>query len=273
MKLEVKKITPDMAREMLEANTHNRRLDAKTVSAYALDMKNGRWEIDSPTPITIGEDGVLKDGQHRLSAVIESGVPITFVVATVDSAVSIFDTQKVRTTNQWLRLNKGFDNNLSTPLVTGTARLHIDMGRGVKVTNTEIAEYVSKNEEEFYLMNDICRNKGVAGNAITRNVPVAHAVYCAIKCGVDVELLKEMIKTVNTGFYDKPSGSTAIVMRNQIINDLPRNMTSAEKVEVSGMFEGYIEAYVAGKALQRRGKTVKSCYSEKVYAMEAKKGV
>lgn len=270
MKLEVKKITPDMAREMLEANTHNRRLDAKTVSAYALDMKNGRWEIDSPTPITIGEDGVLKDGQHRLSAVVESGVPITFVVATVDSAVSIFDTQKVRTTNQWLRLNRGFDKSVSTPLVTGTARMHIDMGRDIKVTNTEIAEYISKNEEEFYLTNQICRS-GSNGNSITRNVAVAHAVYCAIKCGVNVDILKEMMKTVNTGFYEKPSGSTAIVMRNHIINDMPKaSYHSGDKLELSGMFEGYIEAYVAGKALQRKGRTSNKCYSERVYAMEAK---
>lgn len=64
-------IDPDLAREMLGHNTHNRNLRYRTVGAYAADMAAGKWRDNGET-IKIAVDGTVIDGQHRLSAIIES---------------------------------------------------------------------------------------------------------------------------------------------------------------------------------------------------------
>lgn len=72
-------ITPDMARELLSYNTHNRRSRSRVVSAYAADMIAGTWRWNGES-IKFGKDGVLLDGQHRLLAVIEADVPVSMLV-------------------------------------------------------------------------------------------------------------------------------------------------------------------------------------------------
>lgn len=68
-------ITPDMAKKLMLLNTKNRSLSAKTVSSYARDMADGRWPYNGD-PIRVSETKVLLDGQHRLQAIIDSGVSI-----------------------------------------------------------------------------------------------------------------------------------------------------------------------------------------------------
>lgn len=74
------KVTPDIAAEMLERNTMNRNISLKHVKNLAHAMTCGNWAENGET-IAIAEDGTLLDGQHRLWAVIESGLPIVFLVA------------------------------------------------------------------------------------------------------------------------------------------------------------------------------------------------
>jgi hypothetical protein len=75
----VELITPDLARQYLGQNTHNRNIRQGKVLAYAEDMKAGRWEMNGAS-IAFGLDGVLDDGQHRLLAVIESDIPVRMLV-------------------------------------------------------------------------------------------------------------------------------------------------------------------------------------------------
>jgi hypothetical protein len=73
-------VTPDMARELLERNTHNRKIKRANIRRYAKSMKAGRWVPNGAT-ISWGRNGVLIDGQNRLYAVIEAGVPVKFLFA------------------------------------------------------------------------------------------------------------------------------------------------------------------------------------------------
>src|SRR5688500_13425048 len=68
-------ITPQMAKDWLAANTHNRKLRDHHVVALSRDMKAGRWH-DTGTPIKFDRAGVLLDGQHRLEAIVLADVPI-----------------------------------------------------------------------------------------------------------------------------------------------------------------------------------------------------
>lgn len=75
----VERISPAKARRLLTANHHNRNLRETRVTQLANAMARGEWEMNGET-IKIAADGTLLDGQHRLQAVVESGVAIKSVV-------------------------------------------------------------------------------------------------------------------------------------------------------------------------------------------------
>lgn len=74
-------ITPEHASQLLELNNDNRSIRNRSVQRYSDAMSDGRW-LPTNDAICIGDDGRLLNGQHRLHAVIKSGVPIVAIVAT-----------------------------------------------------------------------------------------------------------------------------------------------------------------------------------------------
>ncbi|RSM66254.1 hypothetical protein DMH03_03765 [Amycolatopsis sp. WAC 01376] len=101
---QVQLIDPKIATEILRWNEGNRKLDRDTVELYAQAMKRGEWQL-SHQGIAIDIDGVLLDGQHRLAAVVRSGVSVLMlVVRGVDrSTFSVVDTGKRRSAADTLR--------------------------------------------------------------------------------------------------------------------------------------------------------------------------
>ncbi len=72
-------LTPVMAQKFLDDNTHNRRLRQKSLLRYTADMKAGRWQA-THQGISIAIDGEVIDGQHRLHAIVRSGVTVPMLV-------------------------------------------------------------------------------------------------------------------------------------------------------------------------------------------------
>jgi len=72
-------ITPELAAEWLERNTHNRPLNLALAGIYARDMLAGNWQVNGES-IKLSQSGTLLDGQHRLHAVIIAGRAIRSVV-------------------------------------------------------------------------------------------------------------------------------------------------------------------------------------------------
>ena len=83
-KLTFEFIDPDSAKELLKANDKNyRKMIASCADRYTDDMFKQRWTITTAT-IAISKSKKLLDGQHRLSAIVTSGVGIwTYVLRDV----------------------------------------------------------------------------------------------------------------------------------------------------------------------------------------------
>lgn len=69
-------VTPAFAQELLTLNTSNRNLRPRDIEAHAKLMRAGEWRPGVGQPITLSTDMVLLDGQHRLHAVVKSGVTV-----------------------------------------------------------------------------------------------------------------------------------------------------------------------------------------------------
>jgi len=73
------KITPDLAEFYLLSNTNNRPVRIHHVEALARDMKGGSYQVNGDA-IRFSSDGALLDGQHRLKAIVMSGVTLNILV-------------------------------------------------------------------------------------------------------------------------------------------------------------------------------------------------
>ena len=83
----IETITPRIASSYLELNHRNRPLRKTHIRSLAFDMINGDWQV-THQGIAFDTNGTLIDGQHRLYAIIEAGVPIKMLVTRGCSASS-----------------------------------------------------------------------------------------------------------------------------------------------------------------------------------------
>jgi hypothetical protein len=104
---------------MLQKNTDNRKPDKQRIRQYSSDMKEGRWKFTTQT-VGIGTSGRIVDGQHRLFAIVDSGVTIPcWVVFDADETTfDVIDTGKIRTGNDIWRIG-----GKPAPNVAAIARL------------------------------------------------------------------------------------------------------------------------------------------------------
>lgn len=76
---ELEEITPAIARKYLGENLVNRNLMGTYVDRLAGAMSRGEWVFNGE-PIQFDESGNLINGQHRLSAIVKSGVTLHMLV-------------------------------------------------------------------------------------------------------------------------------------------------------------------------------------------------
>lgn len=108
-------ITPAMAKEMLTYNENgellNRPCSATTVRKYAQLMKSGLWGVNgrgTSEPIIFSDKHRLLSGQHRLHAVVESGVTQRFLVVfgEPDGNFAFIDQGRRRTSSDIFAINR-----------------------------------------------------------------------------------------------------------------------------------------------------------------------
>lgn len=111
---EVQTITPAIAAKMLEGNANNRALSEGRVRGLADAMTAGEWRVAQP--IILDYNGRLVDGQHRLQAVIRSGVPTKFLVVTgvEPETFSVVDQGKNRTAVDLHHIMGGINSAIHT---------------------------------------------------------------------------------------------------------------------------------------------------------------
>jgi hypothetical protein len=127
-------VTPEMAAEWLSKSRESgrknyRKIDAVHVRKMAQDMNEDRW-ADNGDPIRVASDGLVVDGQHRLTAIMLSGKAQSMVVFSgyddelID--VRLIDTGK----NRKIATHIAAAGIPHASLVASVARLAITYQRG-----------------------------------------------------------------------------------------------------------------------------------------------
>ena len=154
-RLEIREIGPAEARELLKLNTGNYRpINESYGRKLAKDMVEGKWDLTGDTiKIT---DNLVIDGQHRLWAIIHSGVAIKTAVAwDVAADAKAIDWTKPRNVSLYLK-NLGFKHYNNVASIARFAILH-DIGKWNKPqldtyegTQNAIIEYCIKHQESLH---------------------------------------------------------------------------------------------------------------------------
>lgn len=77
------RVSPERAQRWLETrNTNNRPIVRSGVADIVNEISRGHWRDDHPSPILFDREGTLIDGQHRLMAIVEAGIPVVVRVET-----------------------------------------------------------------------------------------------------------------------------------------------------------------------------------------------
>lgn len=166
------KITPAVAKMILEQrNIQNRKIDRRRVAKYVSDMLKGEWHIHG-NGIQFNRSGQLIDGQHRLQAIIESGLSIDFMVTfgVHESAVVAIDEGRPRSNLDVARI-LGFDDVSKFGMSIGGYLLE-QMGVKAKRSRGDILRFIQTHAEAISFVTDRlqARNmtKAPIGAAIAR---------------------------------------------------------------------------------------------------------
>jgi hypothetical protein len=151
----VQVVTPSMARRWLELDAeHNRNRKPTVITRYARDMKANKWPLTGEA-IQFDYNGTLIDGKQRLNAVIEAGVPVTFLVAEgVDpDAMVVIDSGTPRTFADALSIthakNKPAVGAIVRRVLTFSQRNYMGKGASIQPTRTELMDFYHEFMEEF----------------------------------------------------------------------------------------------------------------------------
>lgn len=82
-------MTPELAQKYLDTQVRNRSLNQRWVTALTNAIKRGEWILDGNS-IKMDENGHLIDGQHRLEAVVRSGITVPMEVKSGFKPEAIF---------------------------------------------------------------------------------------------------------------------------------------------------------------------------------------
>lgn len=151
MHTQIENVTPQIAAAYLSQNTNNRPLNKGRVEAYAAAMSRGEWQFNGD-PIRFSEQGILIDGQHRLSAIVQSNAPQKMLIIRdlPQSTFKTIDVGAIRSAGDLAALVGVKNSNLAT----SGARIYLTWQQsgtmsipiGKRPTNSQIVDFVASEE-------------------------------------------------------------------------------------------------------------------------------
>lgn len=232
MTMTYESITPEIAKSILK-NTVNRRVSTGSVRAYANDMKNGNWDENVGSAISIDVNGNLVDGQHRLLAVVQSNETINMWVCRNVKQHGVYDNNRKRTISDQIgivkpELEKIYKStryvSVAKMLITHLPHENVD-GYFRAVTPREVIDYTEahkKTLDGFWLR---LSQMTVAKISVK---PVLVGLYLAYIGGVDMNTIDTFYEILRTGMGTKQEDFPIVAYRNYLKDSRGINATDEE---------------------------------------------
>lgn len=202
-------------------NPFNRIMRPSAVEAYASDLKSGRFAL-THQGIAFDWNGHNIDGQHRLKAIVVTGIGATLFVTTgLDPLVrAVVDTHAKRTTADAMvttgrgqRLGRGSNTSAGmwTRMMVGIS------GSKSQATRSQTVEFSDRYAEAGeWVMRQLERYPRVRS---VETAPVMAAIARAYYHYQDnLSRLERFVRVMSTGIQNDSDDVTAVHWRNKLIN-------------------------------------------------------
>ena len=242
-------VTPEMAENWLKHNMpNNRNINKSVVKQYAEDMKRGDWS-KSYEPIVINNLGLLENGQHRLSAICVAKIPIElYVITNAIPSPGSYDRGLTRSTIDALCVRGNLDKRFLQTSHTSTAKSILrDLGVR-RASDSLLEDFMAKFGEDIDRCVCATRMVGSTTIPICKKSSIIKIIFYATYSGLmTFSAADRFCKIANSGFYSQESESSAVVMRNQVIQ--VQNITNVHCNGASGWKREQIYERLAALAI------------------------
>jgi hypothetical protein len=197
-------IDKDKATRLMDTNEDNRNLKMSVIEKINHDLINSRYYLNGET-ISVSKNMRLLNGQHRLTSIIQTDIPIlTWVIFGVpDEYKTTFDQGTSKTVADFLKMQKV----ASSKDVSIIVKLILLYAPGAEVTHKDLANRRLSNQDKLeayeqyrnqihYALDTFGRSKYAKINRAVAAITASHVV-------ISREVPE---KTVDT-FFDKLTGT------------------------------------------------------------------
>lgn len=257
-------INPQVAAELLELNTKGQRtISRDAVERYATDMATLDWVFNGAA-ILISNTNELLDGQHRLSAIIESGESqVVLIVRGIDPvAMATIDAGRKRSYADSLKI-RGFANHTAVAAIN--ARIwywfHGNYGtRGVaRVGDPKYLSSTPSNAQKDFWMAQVEKAYDITISAAATFANRAYAnrrgisigtygLAWTLLSGIDKDLREKFFHELLVEAESPKSGYPIVALQNRLARIRPREEFS-QVDQLDALFTTY-NHWVAGKELR-----------------------
>jgi hypothetical protein len=217
--MQLMNVSPALATEWLESKGQNRTISQKHVSTLARSMKLGLWRVTGDT-IKLDANQCVRDGQHRLWAIVESGCTIqTWVTFGInEEAFDVIDTGRSRRASDVLSIHQ-FSSAMA--LAAACRMLIIWEQTGVASTNAHASRIPSNPEILAYASAHPDVQVGVnrAGKVYRGGIPGGRGMWAALLTAfarID-DMSAEMFTDRVADGTNLSGGDPILLLRNRLI--------------------------------------------------------
>lgn len=215
-------ITPSKSKELLEANTDNRRVKQPVVLKYAKDMIEGRWLEDTGETIKIAKSGRILDGQHRLHAIIKANKAIYCHISNGldESVFKVIDTGTTRNATDVFKI-EGIKNENKLPSIISFFNL-LEAGKKHKSLHVHERSTNAMLLDQYYEDENFWQS--VSRNAFNWYIGFAKILTPAFIGGFYAHFYKLNSDKAHSFMMQLTSGinvenETILLLRNKLIAD------------------------------------------------------
>lgn len=212
-------VTPQIAAKWLSGHENYRNLRPKYAKRLAADMLAGNFH-EVGDPIRFDSSGALIDGQHRLSAIVESGVSMPMWICKGVDNIEVVDCGTPRRAADSVRFATGIPHHKNA--VAALRRLHsngltdisgCDQPTNLALTNPQIVNYVSEHPEFERAVND---GQAASHKKILMGSEAIAALHLAQVKSLDYDDVLGFLNTVRDGDGLR-KGNPAHTLRERLI--------------------------------------------------------
>lgn len=236
-------VTPQLAEKLLEHNTNNRKLRRTKVDKISRDLRNGLWR-ETHQAIAFDTDEVLTNGQHRLQAIVKTGISAKVWICFNEpiSSRGVIDDVVPRDASDMAQMV--YEISASRQMFAVLKAMIAGHACDINWTKLELIETWPEHREAIlFAMEHIRDSKGVSISTV--RAVIARAFYT-----VDLAKLKQFSYMLSTGITPNEKYAALITPLRNLLQNKPGSRLP-ERKEKYGKVQRVLWAFLHDESISR----------------------